>query len=296
MRFGQHTVDPTNDEFGPPWKLRVGASTHAHRHRLLAFIAILGLAFNLTGCLRLAPKSDIIRISEPDSSVAGQAAFRLGMHAYRKGHIEHAITELDKAIRVNPRHGAAHNNLGLIYYQQRKLALAATHFDAAREVLPTDPTPLNNLGMTFEAGGRVMEALGYYQRASELAPENPLYLGNLVRARVRLGEHSEELIEELRYLAFIETRPDWLAWTDEQLAIAFNPMLDRGPAVQENPFRRQRDRADQRIYRGSLSDDSSELEVLEPEVLELQPPADESSNGTLPIPDPIPDNPTEASS
>jgi hypothetical protein len=75
-----------------------------------------------------------------------------------------------------------------------------------------------------------MEAIDLYAQASDLEPDNPLYLGNWLRARVRMGEFSEELIDLLEQLAFIETRADWLTWTDEQLAIYRNPVLDRGPA------------------------------------------------------------------
>ena len=96
------------------------------------------------------------------------------------------------------------------------------------------------------------------------------------------------MIDRLRYLAFIETRPDWVSWIDEQLAIHLNPTLDRGPAIDQNDALRERDE-DERGYRGSISDDHSELDVLEPETLELPPAQGEALNSSdsLPVPEPL---------
>ncbi len=206
--------------------------------RLAALWGLLGSTISLClsplGCSTFSPGHDVLHVA--GDGVLGDSSHLISqaLHQYHKGHLEQAASKFEQALAIEPNHGVAHNNLGLIYYQQRQLVAAANHFDAASALLPDDPRPVNNLGMTLEAGGRVMEAIELYDEANYLAPDNPLYLGNWLRARVRMGEQSDGLIEQLEHLAFIETRADWVSWTDEQLALVRNPALDRGPAGNTN--------------------------------------------------------------
>ena len=85
--------------------------------------------------------------------------------------------------------------------------------------MPNRAEPLNNLGLTLEAGGRLAESIEQFSSAVEMEPNNPEYLGNLIRARLKNGEHVEFLRMELQWLQFIERRPDWLEWTQDQLIL-----------------------------------------------------------------------------
>lgn len=233
----------------------------------------------------MSSKSDVVHVESPTIHGDGAAAYEQAMHAYRKGDVGRAIEKLELSIQLNPKRTAAHNNLGLLYYEQRKLVLAAQHFDIASQLSPSDARPLNNLGMTLEAGGRIMEAISFYEQASTLDPNHPLYLGNWVRARVRIGEDSELLGEQLSHLAFIESRPDWIAWVDEQLAIHRNPMLDRGPNPSMNPLGRS-----QRNQRGSDTGANGKEHIYEPEKsssLRMAPSVEFDFEETLPVPVPI---------
>jgi len=194
----------------------------------LIFLGAVG-AFAV-GCSTFAPRHEVLQVASRGATERSSPLLKQALHQYQSGHLDVAAQKYEQALAIDPGVGTAHNNLGLIRYHQRRLVPAAEHFDRAIQLLPGDPRPLNNLGQTLEAGGRVMEAIDLYAQASDLEPDNPLYLGNWLRARVRLGEFSEELIALLEQLAFIETRADWLTWTDEQLAIYRNPVLDRGPA------------------------------------------------------------------
>lgn len=251
----------------------------------LPLCALLGVLW-LSGCA-IRGDGNLVRVDASDLIGNGEARYRLAMHAYQKGELEKARRGLEQVVRSNPRHAQAHNNLGLIYYDLRRLSTAAEHFDFASQLLPSSPIPLNNLGMTLEAGGYVNEAMELYSEAHSIAPEHPLYLGNLIRARIRLGEHTPELIEDLKFLAFIENRPDWITWIDEQLALDFNPVLDRGPSVNENPL------GSERPDRSEDFNESSPLTapVLTPEELELVPA---ETNGILQLESPYaPEQPGE---
>lgn len=169
-------------------------------------------------------------------------ASRRGVKLYESGELSGAAQAFEQAISIDPSNGSAHNNLGLVRFDQRRLADAADHFSTAAEFLPEDPTPLNNLGMTLESGGRAMEAIDYYEQASMVQPRNPLYLGNLVRAKIRMGDQDELVVSQLQTLAMIENRPEWVRWVQDQLALEFNPMLDRGGNSEAaNPFSKSMD-------------------------------------------------------
>jgi tetratricopeptide (TPR) repeat protein len=190
----------------------------------------LSILFVSYGCstLRNAGCDEIISIGS-EGYEDSQAHVVKGVKLFDKGKFQAASEEFQRAISFQQENGAAHNNLGLVYLQQRKLSDAAKEFEIAAQFLQEDPTPWNNLGLTLESAGRGQESVEYFQHAYELAPEKPLYLGNLVRSRIRLGENDEAVVAQLRELLFIETRPDWVAWINDQLALDMNPMLDRGP-------------------------------------------------------------------
>ncbi|MFN3193449.1 MAG: tetratricopeptide repeat protein [Aureliella sp.] len=181
------------------------------------------------GC-RLAPRQDVVRVNAgPETPLESlfSGDYERATNALRKGKTAKALSLLTSIAERNPSHGPALNNLGLIYYEKRQLPLAAAHFSRATELMPSNPTPMNNLGMAFEAGGKVEDALSCYEQAYVLAPGSPQYLGNLVRLKIRLGLVDDLVIAQLEELAFIEDRPDWIDWVDEQLAIHFNPALER---------------------------------------------------------------------
>ena len=100
--------------------------------------------------------------------------------------------------------------------------------------MPNRAEPLNNLGLTLEAGGRLPESIQQFSSAVELAPNNPEYLGNLIRARLKNGEHVEFLRMELEWLQFIERRPDWLEWTQDQLILGSRRGMDRSEEQEED--------------------------------------------------------------
>lgn len=192
----------------------------------------IALTFSTSGCAKLRDSGcdEILSISTGGgASEQSRAQYFKGIRLYDHAKYPAATEAFERAISLDFENGSAHNNLGLTHFQQRKLSLAAAEFEIAAQLLPEDARPCNNLGMTLEAAGRGLEAIDFYQQAYEIEPQNPKYLGNLVRTRIRLGEKDESVIEQLKELLFIETRADWIAWINDQLAIDINPLLDRGP-------------------------------------------------------------------
>ncbi|MEM8734783.1 MAG: tetratricopeptide repeat protein [Planctomycetota bacterium] len=210
---------------------------------IMLFMMLLGFA---CGC-RITPRQDVVQVTAgPETPLESlfSTEYERATHALRKGKTAKALSLLTSIAEANPSHGPALNNLGLIYYEKRQLPLAAAHFSRASELMPSNPTPLNNLGMAYEAGGKVDDALACYEQAHALSPASPLYLGNLVRLKIRLGIVDDLVIAQLEELAFVDDRPDWIDWADEQLAIHFNPSLDRGGDGDLDGLNRSRDSAD----------------------------------------------------
>lgn len=149
----------------------------------------------------------------------GQRAERLTSRALDKlacGHVAKAEELLREAIQVEPSYGPAHNNLGQLLYSRREFYLAAWEFEKAAREMPERAEPLYNLGQIFEETGRLPEAIGYYGQAYGLAPDDPVVLGAYVRARVRLGEMTPEIVALLDELILRETRPEWIDWAEER--------------------------------------------------------------------------------
>ena len=145
------------------------------------------------------------------------------------GENDFAAELLSKAIAADRTYSKAHNNMGLVHFAANDLFRAAMSFQEAMRFHPQCAVPLNNLGLTFESALRLDSAISYYESAHELSPKNPEYLGNLVRARLRAGEPIQALRPMLQQLYFVERRPEWVEWVQEQLMLATNPNLDRGP-------------------------------------------------------------------
>ncbi|TWT98405.1 photosystem I assembly protein Ycf3 [Stieleria varia] len=198
----------------------------------------------IAGCrLTSGSNESIVRVQVKQNPAQAARLTRSGIASLHKGHVEHAAEQFTAAIAADPAYGPAHNNLGLLHYEQGNLYQAVLAFEQAVEFLPQDPAAVYNLALALESAGRTDEALMLYEQAVEMDPANPNHLGNLVRLKVRMGEHDEHLIAQLQDLVLIETRPQWRRWADKQLALDFNPVLDRGPATPDFDTDEERRRA-----------------------------------------------------
>jgi len=130
---------------------------------------------------------------------------------------------LKKALAADVTFGPAHNNLGKAYYHQSKFYLAAWEFQYAIKLMPYHPEPRNNLGLVFEAVGKLNDAVAVLYQALDLQPDNPQLIGNLARVRVRRGDRDYETRQLLSDLIMKDTRPDWVAWAREKLALMDPP-------------------------------------------------------------------------
>lgn len=127
---------------------------------------------------------------------------------------------MQKSLLADVTYGPAHNNLGKIYYGQRNFYLAAWEFEYANKLMPHRAECQNNLGLVYEAVGKLDEAIDSYSIAYAADPKNPVVIGNLARARVRRGDDDPVVAQLLADLKLYDSRPEWVAWASERLAVA----------------------------------------------------------------------------
>lgn len=144
---------------------------------------------------------------------------------------------LQQALVADATYGPAHNNLGMLYYQQGKYYFAAWEFERAQMLMPERAEPYNNLGMVYEAISRFDEAIAWYQIAYEMNPTDAEYLGNLARAKVQRGDEDEYLAHLWSELLLYDSRPSWVQWAEEQLALSRSRSTRRpSEAVEGTPI------------------------------------------------------------
>ena len=138
-----------------------------------------------------------------------------------------------EALQADMFFGPAHNNLGIAYHEQQKFYLAAWEFDYARKLMPNKPDPKHNLGMVMEAVGKLDEAAAHYEDALALAPDDPETIANLARTLAKRDVHystgrtgdarrasdRDRLRELLHEIILKDTRPEWIAWAKDHLAL-----------------------------------------------------------------------------
>ena len=239
------------------------------------------------GCAALpSHRPDVVHIDTSRNSLLAREANAEGICLLSSEDVALAKHKFEAAIRHDPSFAPAHNNLGQMAYTAGDMATAAAAFDAAIQINPNNPVPHNNLGLALENGGRPDDAVAEYAIAHQLQPDNPIFLGNLLRAQLKLTPYDESLVPRLRELRFLETRPDWKEWIDEQLAIRFNPYLDRGPS---DPDLSELDDAlsPSQPRRRDLSDSIIEA-VEELDAADAVPSPDESDAPRLGVPSPLP--------
>lgn len=135
---------------------------------------------------------DVLHASsaQPDDAKA-RTFFDQGMEAMKKRELERAAGHFSEAIRLDPKHAAAHLQRGIANYIQKHYAKAIPDFTVA---LTLDPANAE----AFYVRGAAYRHLGDYERAHadatsalRIAPTNPRYL--LLRGHANHGRKQYEL-------------------------------------------------------------------------------------------------------
>ena len=138
------------------------------------------------------------------------ALHMLGVLEAQRGNPQAAVDLIGRAIKVDGRNPAAHNNRGnaLRALGRHKEALAS--FDKALTLRPDYPEALNNRGNALRDLGRAREALVSYDKALALRPDNLESLSNRGNALRDLKRPEDALASFDRALALRPDNPEVL--------------------------------------------------------------------------------------
>ncbi len=143
----------------------------------------------------------------------------LGLEAIDENDFDMAEQAFKQALEADVMFGPAHNNLGKVYYTQELFYKAAWEYQYAIKLMPYHPEPKNNLGLVYESVGKLDEAVELYSEARTIEPDNPVLIGNFARARLKRGDKGSDMRGLLTELILKDTRPDWLTWAKDKLAL-----------------------------------------------------------------------------
>ena len=96
---------------------------------------------------------------------------KMGMAELKKGNMEAARSDFQKATKLNSKYANALNNIGAVDFSQKKFGSAAKYFKKAVALEETTATFHINLGAAWFAQNKVERAIAEYTRALELDPD-----------------------------------------------------------------------------------------------------------------------------
>jgi tetratricopeptide (TPR) repeat protein len=99
------------------------------------------------------------------------AYYNLGTFYGENNLLDEAISQLKKAIAINPHYKEAHNNLGVAYYKKGKLDEAISEYKSEIAINPSYERAHNNLGLAYYSKGLLDKAITAYKQAITLNPQ-----------------------------------------------------------------------------------------------------------------------------
>jgi Flp pilus assembly protein TadD len=126
---------------------------------------------------------------EPDTNASGH--LERGRTLLNEGNVNEAISELSRAVSMDPKLADAHNLLGVAYECKGLNDLAQKSFEAALKIDKKQPQILNNLGYLLYLNGDYKRAADRLKQAARLAPQDERILNNLALAQSRLGKFED---------------------------------------------------------------------------------------------------------
>lgn len=110
----------------------------------------------------------------------------------KKGSFEQAITYLNQAILLDPKHYEAHYNIGCAYLNQHNAKAALPHF---LQILSSEPNPevYYNIGVIYMYQDHFSEAIMYLQEAVKYQPDYLDAIINLGVTYLKMGHHDKAI-------------------------------------------------------------------------------------------------------
>lgn len=133
-----------------------------------------------------------LRLSPEDPAIAHD----LGRLAQRLGHLEIAEKLLLKFLAVEPGHIEGTNNLACVLRDQKRYDEAIDALRNLIQIEPTEPTLWNTLGTVLSDQGQMSQSMTFFDEALRIDPAFAKARYNRANARQPLGDH-EGALEDL---------------------------------------------------------------------------------------------------
>ncbi len=160
-----------------------------------------------------APARPAPPVFEAPVNPTTQRAFDDASRALRSGRVDEAERAYKSLAQANPELGGPHANLGVIYRQNGKLTESASELEQAVKLNPRQPIYLNQLGITYRQQGQFAKARDAYQRAIALDPGYAAAALNLgILYDLYLGDTPRALEQYARYLALAPSDATVTKW------------------------------------------------------------------------------------
>jgi tetratricopeptide (TPR) repeat protein len=103
----------------------------------------------------------------------------LGHFYMKKGFLNQASSQLEKALNIDPLYVKAHNNLGLVYDKKGLYDKAVAQYQEALRIDPKFIYPYINLGVIYKEKGLLDEAVKEHKKALKINPNIAVIYNNL---------------------------------------------------------------------------------------------------------------------
>jgi len=127
---------------------------------------------------------------------------------FRRGNLSLAISDLTKAIEINPDYADAYNNRGFVYIQQGNLPQAISDFNKAIEINPNFADAYSNRGSVYGMQGNLTQAIFDYNKAIEI---NPNYAAAYYNRGLFVGMQGNFTQSVSDFTKAIEINPNYAA-------------------------------------------------------------------------------------
>jgi tetratricopeptide (TPR) repeat protein len=130
-----------------------------------------------------------------------------GVALGRKGDFDHAISDFDQAILLDPNFALAYRGRGFAWERKGDLDRAIAEDGEAIRLDPKDSIAFNNRGFAWQRKGDLDRAIADYDEAIRLAPNNAQAFNNRGYSRQRKGDRDGAIAD---YTEAIRLNPNFL--------------------------------------------------------------------------------------